>query len=282
MSEPANIEAFGLSQTGSVREDNQDAIRVSESEGRLHAVADGMGGYSHGGVASATALDTFFSTFYSDSPPKPARTMRRAIEMANLAVYQTAQRLGVARIGTTLTAIYVQGTQAHIAHVGDSRAYLVRQGKATCLTNDHTTVGDLVRMKVLSPDKVRTHNQRSILNKCLGVQLFVQPDITSTALQEGDRLILCSDGLWSVIEDDEFARMAGEISGVDTLCQSLIDLALQRETDDNVSAIAVHIHRLVEEEAGERQGRGFGGLLRNILNRGSDPASLSIRVSESV
>src|SRR4051812_3441374 len=111
MSEPANIEAFGLSQTGSVREDNQDAIHVSEAEGRLYAVADGMGGYSHGGIASATALETFFSTFYSDSPPKPPRTMRRAIEMANLAVYQTAQRLGVSRMGTTLTVIYVQGTQ---------------------------------------------------------------------------------------------------------------------------------------------------------------------------
>src|SRR5262245_31865555 len=210
------IAAHGRSETGKVREDNQDAIRISDPDdqltidhGHMYAIADGMGGYEHGGLASATALQLLWETFYGDSAPAP-RKLRKAVDQANLGIYQAAQRMGSVRMGTTLTAATLIGNQLHIAHIGDSRLYLIRQGGATCLTNDHTTVGELVRMRVLSPDKVRGHSQRSILNKCLGIDLFVQPDITQVPVQEGDVLILCTDGVWSVIQDGEFAMLAAD------------------------------------------------------------------------
>src|SRR5258707_8714271 len=104
-------------------------------------------------------------------------------------------------MGTTLTAAYVYGDVLYLAHVGDSRAYLIRDGRSICLTSDHTTVGDMVRSNLISSDKIRTHAQRSILTKSVGTALFVQPDIIQQRLREGDRLVLCSDGVWSVIED---------------------------------------------------------------------------------
>jgi protein phosphatase len=132
----------------------------------------------------------------------------------------------------------------YLAHVGDSRAYLIRDGQAICLTVDHTAVGDMVRSKLLSPDKIRTHAQRSVLTKAIGIGLFVQPDIVQHKLHEGDLLVLCSDGVWSVIEDDEFAQAAGDASPAE-ISHNLIELALQRETDDNVSVVALQLRKLV-------------------------------------
>ncbi len=252
---PPEIECSGLSHIGSVREDNQDAIRLSSenptADRRLFGIADGMGGYSHGGIASQTALETFFATFYGDIAPVVPRRLRRSIDAANLDVYQMAQRLGAVRMGTTLTAVTVVGRLLHVAHVGDSRAYLIRDNRAQCLTNDHTRVGEMVRMKVIPPDKVRTHTQRSILTKGLGLALFVQPDITQVTLRDGDRLVLCSDGVWSVIEDQEFAQLAASASDMPSLSQSLIDQALERQSDDNLSVVAIHLHHLGPSEAAE-------------------------------
>ena len=255
------IECSGLSHIGSVREDNQDAIRLSgetpAADRRLFALADGMGGYSHGGIASQTALETFFETFYGDQTPVVPRRMRRSVDAANLGVFQMAQRLGAVRMGTTLTAVSVADNQLHIAHVGDSRAYLIRDQRAQCLTNDHTHVGDMVRMKVIPPDKVRTHAQRSILTKGLGLSLFVQPDITQVTVQDGDRLVLCSDGVWSVIEDQEFAQVATQSADMSHFSEELVNLALERQSDDNLSVVAVHLHALGPTEAPADQRRSW-------------------------
>jgi serine/threonine protein phosphatase PrpC len=257
------IEVAGLSNTGKVREDNQDAIRMCKPDdplnaanGYLYGIADGMGGYSHGGVASALALSVFFETFYTGKPGKTGQAMRNAIQSANIGVFQHAQKMG--RMGTTLTAVNLTGNKLHIAHIGDSRAYLIRNGKSSCLTNDHTMVGELVRMHLLSPDKVRTHAQRSKLDKCLGMELFIQPDITEVALMPDDIIILCTDGVWSVIQDDEFAHITGSASGPTDLSQRLIDMALDRDSDDNVSVVTIHVERLVEMTAPVEAKRGFG------------------------
>ncbi|HTP08940.1 MAG TPA: protein phosphatase 2C domain-containing protein [Anaerolineae bacterium] len=255
------IECSGLSHIGSVREDNQDAIRLSGdspvADRRLFALADGMGGYSHGGLASQTALEIFFETFYGDQTPIVPRGMRRSVDAANLGVFQMAQRLGAVRMGTTLTAVAVAGNQLHIAHVGDSRAYLIRDHRAQCLTNDHTHVGDMVRMKVITPDKVRTHAQRSILTKGLGLGLFVQPDITQVTMQDGDRLVLCCDGIWSVVEDQEFAHCAAQSADMNSLSERLVNLALERQSDDNLSVVAIHLQQLGSAETAADQRRSW-------------------------
>jgi protein phosphatase len=255
---------------GKVREDNQDAIRLckpddplNETSGFLYGIADGMGGYSHGGIASALALSTFFETVYSSGNKPLPQTMKRGVQDANLRVYQEAMRLGVRRMGTTITAISILGDQMHIAHVGDSRAFLIRDGKSTCVTNDHTMVGDLVRMKVLTPDKVRNHAQRSVLNKSLGIEMFVQPDVTQVTLKHGDIIILCTDGVWALIEDDEFAHITKQASDLDNLNQRLVDLALERDSDDNVSVMSIHAEKLasVANKAPARRGFGISPML---------------------
>jgi protein phosphatase len=207
------IESGGLSVVGPVREDNQDSILLpvnGQEDGHLLAVADGMGGYAHGGLASLLALETFSEVLASQNGSSVSRTLQRGVEASNLMVYQRAQQLGVGRMGTTLTAAYVLGDMLYLTHVGDSRAYLIRDGRAACLTADHTVVGEMVRAKMISPDKIRTHAQRSILNKAIGIGLFVQPDIIQKKLRVDDRLVLCSDGVWSVIDDDDFARVAAK------------------------------------------------------------------------
>jgi protein phosphatase len=102
----------------------------------------------------------------------------------------------------------------------------------------------MVRSKLISRDKIRTHAQRSYLTKSLGTALFVQPDIIEQKLREDDRLVLCSDGVWSVVEDDEFARVASEATSVHEISQKLIDLALHHQTDDNASVVVFHLRKL--------------------------------------
>ena len=254
------IEGGGLSVVGPVRQDNQDSIRLPAGDqdsvpGLLFAIADGMGGYAHGGVASLLALESFTSTLAVQKDAPIQKALQRGVETANLQVYQKAQQLQAGRMGTTLTAAYVLGDTLFLAHVGDSRAYLIRDGRPVCLTSDHTVVGDMVRSKLISHDKIRTHAQRSYLTRSLGSALFVQPDITQQKLKEGDRLILCSDGVWSVVEDDEFARVASEPTSMDSISRSLIDLAILHQTDDNASVVVFHLNQLepISDESESRK-----------------------------
>jgi PPM family protein phosphatase len=251
------IEVGGLSVMGPVREDNQDAILYPNGAapglaGMLHAVADGMGGYSHGGIASSTALKSLTACLQGSPSLPPHRALRKGMERANLDVYRIAQKMGAGRMGTTLTAACLVGEHLHLVHVGDSRLYLVRDGRSKCLTSDHTLVADMVRSRLISPDKVRTHAQRSILTRAVGLGLFIQPELVKIRLKADDRLILCSDGVWSVIQDDEFALLAGQARDTHTLSQALVDLALERQTDDNCSVVAVHIPGFHTETAAQK------------------------------
>jgi len=260
---------------GPIREDNQDSIHLSEDEhpfgaGLLFAIADGMGGYAHGGVASLLALESFSSTLASQNSSSIPKALQRGVEAANLRVYQKAQQLDAGRMGTTLTAAYVFGDMLYLTHVGDSRAYLIRDGRAICLTADHTTVGDMVRSKIISADKIRTHAQRSVLTKSVGIALFVQPDIIQQKLKEGDHIILCSDGVWSVLEDEEFARVANDQLSVKEMSRALVELALAHETDDNASVVIFQLVKLIpvssQPESQKEKNSGWFQKLRKFMS----------------
>lgn len=144
-----------LSYVGRVCDDNQETLRsyfpddplIGETHGSVLAIADGLGGYAKGGAASATAIETFFTAFYQDQPAAHLPALRRAMEQASLAVHQASFRLNAGQMGTTLTVANIAGDRLYLADVGDTRAYLVRDGQARCLTNDHGVVGDLVHAR---------------------------------------------------------------------------------------------------------------------------------------
>ena len=272
------IDYYGLSEIGPVREDNQDTIRLPDRSsnsqpGTLFGIADGMGGYSHGGLASSLALEALYSVYHqAANPQKMPRILQRGVEAANLAVVNEARRQAIQKMGTTLTALALDPmsgrggkNQLHLAHVGDSRAYLVRKKKVTCLTNDHTVVGDLLRMRVLTPDQVRTHARRSVLTRAVGLALFVQPEFTSIELHEDDRLILCTDGLWAAVPDEEFERIAQNENNMERMCKNAIELALENDSDDNLSVISIHIQSLDQVS---NNGKSQKSWLQRIFSNG--------------
>jgi len=255
-----------------VRQDNQDALRFCRPEdaqavllGPLYGIADGMGGFAHGGVASTLALEILFNTFYANPGAAPLQRLKHGIQAANLGVCQAANRMGVGRMGTTLTAVHVSGSTLSVVHVGDSRAYLIRDRTATCLTNDHTRVGELVRMRLLSPDKVRTHQQRSVLNRCLGLELFVQPDLFSIQVRPDDLIVLCTDGVWGVVEDLELAELAHAEPTLEGFNQAVLDRALRNGSDDNLSLLSLRLRSLAANLDGGRAASGLGAFLRRIF-----------------
>ncbi len=261
------FEIHGFSHVGKVREENQDAIRLCSPEqhplgslGHLFGIADGMGGYSNGAMASDLALSALFEAVYQDSRATVAQRLRQGVQNANTLILQTAMKEHLPPMGTTLTAVHLHGHTLHLAHVGDSRVYLVRDKVTWCLTNDHTRVGELVRMRLLPPEKARTHNQRSVLNRCVGLELFVQPDIEAISVQEGDLLILCTDGLWSVVQDEEIGRMAHEAESLEVFGRHIFDLAMARDSDDNLSVIALRLHQLDFKIPAPEKGFSFKNL----------------------
>ncbi|MGB7537408.1 MAG: protein phosphatase 2C domain-containing protein [Anaerolineales bacterium] len=261
------LTGVGISDTGTQSGDNQDAYRMADASGgdsrlrTLFAVADGMGGLLHGRFASTVALQLFFESFLRDTRSGAERALRRSAEEAHFGLQQAMQQLGIPRMGTTLTAACVDGSRMSLVHIGDSRAYLIRGGRAVCLTHDHSTAGELVRMRILSPEKIRGHARRSELTKGLGLGLFAQPDIHRVKVFEGDRVVLCTDGVWSVIEDEELAEVSAASESPLEFGRTLIDLAMERGSEDNVSAIVIHLNQVPAE------GRRAGGWLDRLLGR---------------
>ncbi len=247
----ASILVSGVTKAGNVRLENQDSIRLSdvnsissEKDGYLFGIADGMGGFANGAIAGRVALETFFETFEEAKNIQSKQKMKVAIQNANLRVYQEARRLSEGNMGTTLTCVHLSGSKIMVGHIGDSRAYLIRNNTIRCLTDDHTRVAALVRMKLLSPDKVRTHAQRSVLEKSLGTGLFVQPDIFSVPVFENDVIVLCTDGVWSVVEDPVLLEIVSSGKDTNAIAIDIVDKALELESDDNVSSMVIHVRKL--------------------------------------
>jgi PPM family protein phosphatase len=235
-----------LSDIGTKRQNNEDSCgSFSESEYCvIFAVADGIGGYEGGEIASAQAVEVTLSAF-RENPVEwgPAKRLHRAVQKANIEIHNRALTVPeLRRMGTTLTAAVVSGGILYAAHVGDCRIYHVRRGKSRQITKDHTVVQERVRMGLLSAANARNHPDRSALSRSLGRELIVAVDRITMPLEQNDQLLICSDGLYSVLEDDELAR---SIRGVEaaTACRRLIDLANQRGTIDNLT-VAVFTSRM--------------------------------------
>jgi PPM family protein phosphatase len=233
----ATVAATGLTDVGRVREANEDAYYVGTT---LVAVADGMGGHLAGEVASATALEpvrALDGTRFDDGQDA-IEALRDAVVQANDTVSQMAEDDPAYRgMGTTLTAAIIEGRRVHLAHVGDSRAYLLRGGRFSQLTDDHTLVQHLVDEGQITPQEAATHPQRSIITRAIGVSRDIEVDTISLELDPGDQLLLCSDGLTGVISDADIAAELSRGDDPDTVLARLVEAANRGGGPDNITAV---------------------------------------------
>jgi protein phosphatase len=217
---------------GRGRPENEDSLLV-DREHSLYAVADGMGGHRAGEVASATAIDTLRAAFGGGTG------VEGAVAAANAAVFaKAADDAALRGMGTTLTAVTLQpdGT-ARFGHVGDSRAYLMRDGAVTQITDDHSLVEQLVREGRLSPEEAQHHPQRAIITRALGVDSDVEVDTYRVDLKPGDRLLICSDGLTGMLSDDTIAATLRRHADPQQAADTLVDMANQAGGDDNITVV---------------------------------------------
>jgi serine/threonine protein phosphatase PrpC len=260
-----DLEFVLLSDDGRKRGHNEDFLGYSAPEtmdetrrrGWLFAVADGVGGQELGEVASQTAVETLIAGFGA-APLGEAHSalLPRLVQAANIKVYETGRATGRGGtpMATTLVACALRYDRAVVAHVGDSRCYLIRRGHAMALTRDHTVVNDQVRLGVMSARDAAKAETRHILSRSLGLDLFVSVDTSEHQVMSGDVLLLCSDGLHGAVSGAEIARTvsAGDLRAA---AGALIELANDHDGSDNVSVILIRVRSV--ERVGMYRGRPY-------------------------
>jgi protein phosphatase len=261
---------------GRRRSENEDFFQVWATEpggpdraaDTLVVVCDGMGGSNAGEVASHMAADTVVREFTTALGDDPAAALTRAVQVANTEIWDLSRsRTELNGMGTTCTAVAVKRGRVLVAHVGDSRAYLVRGHRATQLTTDHSLVAQLVARNQLSPEEARHDPRRNVVTRSVGVGPDVEVDIVSLdePLQRGDTLVVCSDGLHGQVSDDEIASAAmGE--SLEAACRQLIELANERGGPDNIT---VAMYRLVD--ASDHAASPLARWWRSLFGRPAGP-----------
>lgn len=231
------MKAYYMTHIGRVRQLNEDSCYPPQPGERFCAVADGMGGHNAGEVASAMAVKVF-SDYMRDVQDITGEAIRAAVVRANDAVYKASlESPEVSGMGTTFSALALDDRNAYIAHVGDSRIYLVRRGTLMQLTLDHTLVEEMVLKGLLTPREARVHPKRNIITRALGTDHRVEVDVIQLELKPGDVFFLCSDGLTNHVPEPEILRAA--LSGDDwqKKLRVLVGIALENGGADNITAM---------------------------------------------
>lgn len=238
---------------GKVRENNEDKFEfflpsspaVLARKGHIIAVSDGMGGHAAGQIAAELALKQFIRSYYSQNHADVESALRTAVQEANATVHSAASIPGREGMGCTLTAAAVRGQQAWIAQVGDSRGYLYRGGGLQRLTEDHSWVGEQVRLGVMEEEEAEMSPFRNVITRAMGTHPQVEPDIYPLGLQEGDVLMLCSDGLSGVVRQDQMQAVLSS-GGPAESCQELVEMALDGGGPDNATVLIARVEAIEE------------------------------------
>lgn len=248
------ITSFGGTDTGKKRSNNEDAFLLNDALG-LYAVADGIGGNEGGEVASRTAVDTLAESLpgllgdQDRTPPTGSvragdpsfSALQLAITLANRSIRRArSETPALENMGTTLTALLLRNKNAIIAHVGDSRAYLLRSGAFTQLTNDHSLVGEQVRRGMISREQARTSPVRHVITRALGIDEDIPIDLAKHPLKKGDRILLCTDGLTEMVDDREISSILGGAEPREAV-QKMLAAANKRGGVDNITAVVVQV-----------------------------------------
>lgn len=234
-----NMKVCQDSHVGLVRKENQDNFGwFSLYDKELFIVADGMGGVVGGRTAADMAIQKIHERLTSGST-SILETLKEAINEANHSIYEKGHSGDPCcfNMGTTIIVLVVYENKAYIAHVGDSRIYLLRNGKLQRLTKDHSRVQHMVDSGLLSPDKAQLHPESHIITKCVGTQPIMEPEIRPEPIEiiPGDTFLLCTDGLCGLINDTEIEAILKERNSLESICKNMIQAALDNGGDDNVT-----------------------------------------------
>ena len=267
MEKQLHLDVAQLTDVGRKREHNEDNMayvipkdpQVMANKGALFIVADGMGGHAAGEVASEIAVDTVSNMYYQDDSDDVAISLLRAIKRANASIHQrAAENMLRTGMGTTCVTAVLRGNMAYIANVGDSRAYLLRGSQVKQISQDHSWVAEQVRAGLLTDDQARTHAQRNVITRCLGTQVEVDVDVFHEELSQGDSLVLCTDGLSAMVNEEELQRIVHQFVPQESVYH-LVERANENGGPDNITAIVVRVNEVGEEPPGMRHPVRVGG-----------------------
>ncbi|MGC8666515.1 MAG: Stp1/IreP family PP2C-type Ser/Thr phosphatase [Chthonomonadales bacterium] len=247
---------------GRVRENNEDKFEFYEPDdatllatrGSLYVVADGMGGAAAGQIASELAIKNFLSAYYDNASDDIPTALQQAVAVANSYVYNVARAIQErSGMGTTITALVLAQDRAYVAQVGDSRAYLIREGQIRQVSQDHSWVAEQVRVGGLTAEEAELSPYRNIITRAIGTQEAVEPDIYTEEVRVGDTWVLCTDGLTGHVEDGEILRVVNGQAPSEAARQ-LVELANARGGRDNITVLIVavrELHPVDAESVGE-------------------------------
>ena len=235
------MKSAGLTDVGMKRQQNQDYLFYSDDKvgalPNLYIVADGMGGHNAGDIASKTAVESTIEYIKDSGLKNPVTILRRAIIYANAQVLKLARgNRAYSGMGTTFVAAVVDEDTLYVANIGDSRLYTIKDDIEQ-VTMDHSLVEELIRSGRLDRNKGRNHPEKNIITKALGIDEEVEPDFFEVRLEPGDKILMCSDGLSNMIEDDEIKDIVDNSEDISKACSVLIDQANYYGVRDNISVI---------------------------------------------
>lgn len=241
------MEVWGLTDTGNVREQNQDAYRIERlgENALLAVVCDGMGGARSGNVASRLASEVFSEevkrSFSAEHTPQEAeRMLRSAASLANIAVFEQSQLSEeYSGMGTTLVAALIYEKASLVLNIGDSRAYLINGDGVTCVTTDHSVVELMVQRGELTPEQAKNHPSKNLITRAVGTGKQVFADVFRVCAGKGDCFLLCTDGLSNLMADQEILFEVVHGAHKDDCCQRLLEIAKERGAPDNVTSVLI-------------------------------------------
>lgn len=234
------IKGFGLTDKGKIRNNNEDFLLIDEDKS-LYLLADGMGGHKGGEVASRTACKLFDEFFKVDVKNIEAHLIE-VFKKVNENIFKDGgKKEELKGMGTTFIACYIRENFAHICHVGDVRIYLFRNDNLTRLTEDHSLVYQLLKEGHITEEEAKSHPLRSRLTKAIGPFPEIMPDYNKRELKNKDIVLLCSDGLWNMLKDEEIVRILKKDADIKTKTHELIDKANEAGGEDNIAVVLVEL-----------------------------------------
>lgn len=237
------IKAYAKTDIGKMREMNQDYFYVSNNELQLYILADGMGGYQGGEIASKLAVisvKNYIKNNFNETPKDKENLLKlisSSIEYANMVVYERAKEDNLEGMGTTLEVCLIYNNKVYIGHIGDSRIYRIRKEFIRKLTQDHSYVQKLVKDGTITKEEAEHHPKKNMLMKALGCNAYVEPDVMMKIFQKEDILVICSDGLTNMVKQEDIYNIVTK--NIDTAADNLINLANENGGYDNITVVLI-------------------------------------------